>query len=135
MVKQKLVLTFQKDADANAWVKLDPRVRAMVWEVTYLARRLGFLVVVTSTIRTDGIHATGSAVDIDFVDQGDPTGGYYTMGETAAKYINKTWKYGRGWLGRTKPSAIWHGSDDLTSRTGHHLHLQTPAGRPMRLLP
>ncbi len=136
MQKLTLSLTFQNDADANRWAQLDPRVRCMVWEVAYLAKRFNYAVVVTSSFRADGIHATGSAVDIDFVDHGEePSMDYIAFGRMAARYINRTYEYGRSWWGDSKPAALWHGGDSEDHRGGWHLHLQAPSGRPMRLLP
>ncbi len=127
-------LTFATDKQANQWSRVDARVRSMVWEAVYLAQRFNYSVVVTSLIREDGIHALKGAADIDFVPKNDSTTlAYNQFGQMAARYINKTYKYGRGWLGKVKPAALWHGGSDRNKTKGWHLHIQAPAGRPMRL--
>ena len=135
VVKQKLQVVFQNEELARQFVSLDPRTRAMVWESAYLANRFGYRVVVTSIHRPDGIHSTWGACDLDFVQtEPNPPSDYHDFGPLTARYLNKTYKYGRGWLGRTKPAALWHGGDSPDLTAGWHLHLQSPAGRDMKLV-
>lgn len=132
-----LKLTFAKDRDSREWATLDPRVRAMTWEVIYLVQRHGYAVVVTSTYRADSpIHAARAAVDLDFVPRRvNELYDTYRVGRIAECYINRTWKYGRSWLGSHKPAAIWHRGQANPSGDGWHLHVQAPPGRTMRALP
>lgn len=100
--------------------QLDTRLtRVLVPLVLWHARAVGHEVWLTSTLRQDGVHATGRALDLDFPAADD-------FGVWIEREVNEHFAGRKADGVRKLRIAYWHAN---RGSPGYHLHLQVPLRR------
>jgi len=112
------------DIDMTDLERLDPRARALYYEVCHYMSKMGYAVMVTSLIRDDGIHKKWA---FDWIPVDVATHLYapieYLTQQRILNDINRAFVYGNKADGTPTETMMWH-TVDPKKKTGWHFHTQ-----------